>query len=380
MNQMVHLHLSTGETFSGQLIGAPLKAAGELVFTTALVGYSESLTDPSYFGQILVFSYPLIGNYGVPPVPDQDWSQLTNGFESDRVHATAVIVADDSHQAFHWTSHQSLDSWLREQKVPGIVGLDTRHLIHLIRNNPGLSAKLEPVEPQGLRYPDHLERTDDQGFFNPGSHNVVSEVSVTEPVLLGKGNVRIAIPDCGIKWNILRQMIRQDCEIELLPWDTNPESVDCSGWLLSNGPGNPLQTGNLIPNIQKLLEQHRPILGICLGHQLLSIAAGFNSKKMPYGHRSHNQPVYLTGTRKGYMTSQNHGYVIDDSHIPEDWEIWFRNVNDETVEGIRHRTKPFRGVQFHPESAGGPRDTSWIIGQFISEVKRYAGKLQLSAN
>lgn len=369
--QKCQLELSDGSCFDGELIGAPLSASGELVFTTGMVGYSEAMTDPSYFGQILVFTYPLIGNYGIPSLPQGLSWPIPRGFESDRVNTAAVIVTIDSSESFHWNSFQTLDSWLKEQQVPGIVGLDTRHLVHLVRQTPNLLGKVAPESPQGTRSYGEFSTVVDSngGFFDPGAHEIIREVSTKERKIIGKGSHRIGLVDSGAKWNIIRQLVDLGCEVEILPWDTDLAKADVSGWLLSNGPGDPKKTGDLRQRVSKLLTEHRPILGICLGHQILSLAAGAETKRMAYGHRSHNQPVYLVGTRKGFITSQNHGYVVDEATLPPDWEPWFKNANDQTNEGIRHKTKPFRSVQFHPEAAGGPRDTGWILEQFVTEVK-----------
>lgn len=372
MRQQVTLQLSNGDVFRGGLIGAPMKASGELVFTTAMVAYSESLTDPSYFGQILVFTYPLIGNYGVPGMPNEFDVQSTVGFESNNVHASAVIVASDSAEAFHWTSRQSLHHWLLDQGVPGIVGIDTRHLVHLIRESKNLLAKVIPDNGGKERLLGNLDTYKEDGFFDPNDHEIIREVSIPERKIYGKGNCRIALIDCGVKWNILRQLIDLDCEVELLPYDTELQNVDCSAWLISNGPGNPLKTGGVVQEVKKIYEGERPILGICLGHQIMCLAAGFETERMAFGHRSHNQPVYLLGSKKAYITSQNHGYMVKNENQPDSWEVWFRNVNDDSIEGIRHKSKPFRSVQFHPESAGGPRDTAWVLHQFVAEVKRHA--------
>lgn len=369
MRQTCILELSNGLKLEGQLIGAPLKSSGELVFTTGMVGYSEALTDPSYFGQILTFTYPLIGNYGIPTLKNSA-QQIARGFESEKIHASAVILTIDSPEAFHWNSIQSLDSWLKEQKVPGIIGLDTRHIVHQIRGSRNILGKIIPADPVGTRKYDKLALPQNgDAFFDPSEHTILGEVSTSQRKIFGKGNKKIAVIDCGVKWNIVRQLIERDCEVELLPWNTKLSDVDCSGWLISNGPGDPEKSGDLISQVSELLNENRPILGICLGHQILSLAAGAKTFRMPYGHRSHNQPVYLNGTRKGFITSQNHGFVVDAETIPDDWEVWFKNANDQSIEGIKHKTKSFKGSQFHPESAGGPRDTGWIIEEFIAEVK-----------
>lgn len=363
------LELSNGFKTTGLLIGAPLKSSGELVFTTAMVGYSEALTDPSYFGQILTFTYPLIGNYGIPTIIEET-TGIARGFESKKIHAAGVIITVDSPQAFHWNSVKSLDTWLKEHGVPGIIGLDTRHLVHQIRGSRNILGKITPRDATDYRQYKKIDLSNAKNdFFDPSHLEILGEVSCEKRSIVGKGKKKIALIDCGVKWNIVRQLIATGCEIEILPWDTDLSSVDCSGWLISNGPGDPEKTGHLIQQVRELLSADRPILGICLGHQILSLAAGAKTFRMPYGHRSHNQPVFLEGTRKGFITSQNHGFVVDDNSIPKDWEVWFRNANDQSIEGIKHASKPFKSAQFHPESAGGPRDTGWIISEFISEVK-----------
>jgi len=369
MRQRCTLLLSNGEAFEGDLIGAPFESSGEMVFTTGMVGYSEAITDPSYFGQILVFAYPLIGNYGIPPFPKQMTFPLPSGWESDRVHASAVIVSSDSPETFHWNSYESLDQWLKGQGVPGIVGIDTRHLVHSIRKSKNLLGRVIPSKPEGFRDLAKPSLSSAEQYLDPSTLNVLPFVSRQHPLKVGKGPVRIGLVDCGVKWNIIRQLLKYDCEVHVLPWDTDLSEIQCHGWLFSNGPGDPKMTGDLKSRIERLLLKNQPILGICLGHQMLSLAAGASTYRMPYGHRSHNQPVYLVGSRKAFMTSQNHGFVVDDSTLPNDWEPWFRNANDQTIEGIKHKSKPFRSVQFHPESAGGPRDTGWIIEEFVAEVR-----------
>ncbi len=361
------LKLSNGMEFEGELIGAPNEVAGELVFTTGMVGYSEALTDPSYYGQILLFTYPLIGNYGIPPLHKDISIEMSHGFESDRVHAKAVIVGIDSAEAFHWSSRQTLDAWLKEQNVPGIAGIDTRQLVHIIREEKTVFGR---IMPQGVATSGKASSliSKAEKFFDPAAQEILREVSCKKSFRLGRGNKRIGVVDTGVKWNILRQLIHHGAEIEVLPWDADLSKSDVSAWLLSNGPGDPQKTGDLKNRIAGLLTGHCPILGICLGHQLLALAAGATTSKMSYGHRSHNQPVQLVGTRKGFITSQNHGFMVDQASLPKDWEPWFVNANDQTIEGIRHKSKPFKSVQFHPEAASGPRDTGWIIEQFVKEL------------
>ena len=365
------LKLSSGAVYEGELIGAPLKASGELVFTTGMVGYSEAMTDPSYFGQILVFTYPLIGNYGIPLLPKGMELPLPKGFESARVNTAAVILTIDSPEAFHWSSLHTLDSWLKQQNVPGIVGLDTRHLVQVVRQTPNLLGQVLPDGATGSRDYGGTLAPDADGWFDPGRQDIISEVSTKDRRRIGRGKKRIGLVDCGVKWNIIQQLVSLGCEVELLPWNTDfaDVDVDVGGWLLSNGPGDPNRTGDLKQRVATLLKGDRPVLGICLGHQILSLAAGARTHRMTYGHRSHNQPVYLVGTRRGFITSQNHGYVVDEDSLPEGWVPWFKNANDQSNEGIRHLEKPLRSVQFHPEAAGGPRDTGWILEQFVAEVK-----------
>lgn len=369
MRQSCLLRLSDGHEFKGELIGAPVRSSGELVFTTGMVGYSEAITDPSYFGQILTFTYPLIGNYGIPKAPESLEDGLPRGFESLRPQAAAVIFAIDSQEVFHWNSLHSIDAWLKEHGVPGIVGLDTRHLVHLIRSQHNLLGRVEPLgEITGTRYEAQGFQLPESGFFDPGMKEIIRQVSTPEPLTLGKGQKTVAVIDCGIKWNIIRQILEQDCKVKLLPWNYDFSTVEADGWLVSNGPGDPTRTGELVEQVKKIISQSKPVLGICLGHQIICLAAGATTKRMAYGHRSHNQPVYQVGTRRGHITTQNHGYVVEDHSLPNDWEPWFRNVNDQTIEGVQHKFKPIRSVQFHPEASGGPRDTAWIMEQFIAEV------------
>ena len=261
------LELSNGQSFTGKLIGAPLKSSGELVFTTGMVGYSEALTDPSYFGQILTFTYPLIGNYGIPDLAEEAKKEfnLPTGYESLNIHASGVIITVDSPEAFHWKSTQSLDSWLKEHNVPGIIALDTRHLVHQIRGSKNILGKIIPQDATGVRkYPTLDLPNGGDDFFDSSDFEILDQVSAKERFVVGKGDKRIAVVDCGVKWNIIRKLVDCGCEVEILPWNTDLSTVDCNGWLLSNGPGDPEKTGNLKDQIKTLLDSDRPILGICL--------------------------------------------------------------------------------------------------------------------
>ncbi len=350
------LYLSNGIKLKGTRIGAPGPAKGELVFTTGMVGYTQTLTDPSFFDQILIFTYPLMGNYGVPEASFTDADMLKSGFESKQVRTAAVIVSTHSEKAFHWRCSQTLDQWLKKQGIPGLSGIDTRHLAQIVRNSSHLTAILGNETPPS------------PSDFNPGASLVLPQVSTKKRQLIGKGTKRIALIDCGVKWNIVRHLLSLDCEIELLPWDTDLQKVDCSAWLISNGPGDPKETGNLVAQVQSLLHQDRPIFGICLGFQILALAAGASTRKLEFGHRGHNQPVQLLGSQRGFITSQNHGYIVEEESLPLNWKPWFRHLNDNTLEGIKHQTKPFSGVQFHPEASAGPQDTAWVLEDFIQKV------------
>lgn len=342
------LRLSNGMRIAGRSIGAPVPSSGELVFTTGMVGYPETLTDPSYYGQILVFTYPLIGNYGVP-------SAL---LESKKIHAAGVILSHDSASAHHWESVNTISSWLKAQGVPALAAVDTRELTQIIRNSSGLLASLHASGSRAWK----------GSFYDPSQNLILPEVSTRKRQILGKGKKRIALVDCGVKWSIVRALLSQECEVELLPWDTDFSQVDCSAWLLSNGPGDPKNTGDLVPRVRTLLSGRQPVFGICLGYQLLALAAGADTYKLQFGHRGHNQPVMQVGSRRGFMTSQNHGYGVDENSLPEGWKPWFKHVNDGSLEGIRHDSGLFSGVQFHPEAAAGPWDTAWLIEDFVDKA------------
>ena len=350
----IKLLLDNGAVINGKSFGARVSAAGETVFNTAMTGYPESLSDPSYYGQILILTYPLIGNYGVP---DTRINQgLQEHFESDRVMISGLIVADYSEQYNHWNASKSLGDWLTEHQVPGMSGVDTRALTHMIREQGAMKGKLV-VDDQDI------------DFYDPDAENLAEKVCVREKMTYGSGKKRILLVDCGVKNNIIRRLLQRDTTVIRVPWNHPFDAEGYDGILLSNGPGNPVHCTTTIENLRKAIRQEKPIFGICLGNQLLALAAGASTYKLKYGHRSHNQPVKMLGTNKAFITSQNHGYAIDQQSLPADWSVWFENLNDGTNEGIRHNSLPFCSVQFHPEASSGPTDTDFLFDEFLNMIK-----------
>lgn len=348
------LILEDGTTYQGVSFGKEKSISGEVVFNTGMVGYVESLTDPSYTGQILSLTYPLIGNYGVPG--EKTYMGLPQHFESERIHISALIVSEYSQSHNHWQAERSLADWLQEENIPALGGIDTRALTKKLREEGTMLGK--------------IVFQDDVELYDPNLHNLVEQVSITEPRTFNEqGNKRIVLIDCGTKLNIVRSLIQRDCCVIRIPWDYDLLSLDHDGVVISNGPGDPKMCRSTIENIKKNLDREIPTLGICLGNQLLALAAGADTYKLKYGHRSQNQPCQLIGTKKCYITSQNHGFAVDPETLPEDWIPWFRNINDNTNEGIRHKTKPFMSVQFHPEHTPGPVDTEFLFDEFIGKIK-----------
>jgi len=364
------LELSNGIKFEGKLIGYDAAVSGEMVFNTGMLGYSESMSDPSYIGQILVFSFCLIGNYGVPKLINNDFIN-SFGHESSSIKTQGIIVSEIFDESYHYGSMIPLEQWMTEQKVPGITGIDTRYLVQTIRNARNLFGWIIPEgakkENVIKKFP-FLENFKNDEYVDPSKFNLMPTVSTKQRKIFGTGKKKVAVVDCGVKWNILRMLVDKGCQIELIPWDTDFSTVEADGWLISNGPGDPRNTGDLVERVKELLKGNKPVLGICLGHQIISLASGAKIKKMPYGHRSHNQPVFIIPEQKAFMTSQNHSYTVDPSTIAKDWSLWFENANDKGVEGIKHKTKPFMSVQFHPEASSGPNDTAWIISEFINKL------------
>ncbi len=344
------LVLEDGSAFEGRCFGSPKAVSGEVVFNTGAVGYPESLTDPSYKGQILVLTYPLIGNYGVPSA---DPDALESAFESDRIHIQGFVVSQYSRYYSHWSAAKDLAAWLREHDVPALDGVDTRMVTKRLREKGSMLGKI-------------LLSEESLDFYDPNREKLVSQVSVRRPILYERGKKRLVVVDCGCKNNIIRSLLSRDITVIRVPWDWEFFDQDFDGVVISNGPGDPNLCEKTILAITRAIEQGCPILGICLGHQILALAAGARTYKLKFGHRSQNQPCIETGSQRCYMTSQNHGYAVASDTLPEDWETWFVNANDGTNEGIRHRSKPFMSVQFHPEAAPGPLDTGYVFNEFLS--------------
>lgn len=349
------LILENGVEFHGFSFGYQDIAHGEVVFSTAMVGYPESLTDPSYSGQILCVTYPLIGNYGVPANIRENG--ISKYFESDKIHVRALIISDYSFNYSHWSAVKSLDQWLKEEKIPGLFGIDTRELTKILREN---GAMLGKIVPEGF--------SADFEVPNPNLENQVDIVSCKEVIKYGHGDKKVVLVDCGVKNNIIRSLLARGVEIIRVPWNYDFNKLEYDGLFISNGPGNPELCSEAVEHIKIALDGDKPVCGICMGNQLLSRAAGAKTFKLKYGHRSHNQPVRMVGTEKCFITSQNHGFAVDDSTLGKDWEPLFVNMNDGTNEGIRHKSKPFFSAQFHPEASSGPTDTAFLFDEFIKKL------------
>lgn len=339
------LILKDGSIFEGQSFGFEQPRSGELVFSTGMVGYPESLTDPSYEGQILVSTYPIIGNYGVPE--KKLW-------ESDRIHVSGLIVSQYIDTPSHFQSQMTLGDWLKKEKIPALEIKDTRFLTQKLRDEGAQLAKII------------FEK--DIDFVNPNLENLVDAVSTPGVSKKGKGARTIVLIDCGVKQNIVRSLLNRGVRVITVPWNFDIFSLKevIDGVVISNGPGDPKMCDMTIETVKEIMKKKIPLLGICLGNQILALAAGGDTYKMKFGHRGQNQPCIIVGTKKCYLTTQNHGFAID--KIPRDFHPWFINANDDTNEGIIHEKLPFMSVQFHPEVCPGPTDTSWIFDYFLKKI------------
>ncbi|MBT4824232.1 glutamine-hydrolyzing carbamoyl-phosphate synthase small subunit [Candidatus Woesearchaeota archaeon] len=350
------LILEDGSIYDGYSFGYSSSTAGEVVFCTGMAGYPQSLTDPSYTGQILVFTYPLIGNYGVSD-STVDKHNISIDFESNNIHVKSVIVSEYCAEHNHWNSKKSFETWLKENKIPALFGIDTRALTIKIREKGVMLGKIVIDDEESV------------GFYDPNKDNLVAEVSRNEVLSLGNGKHKIIVVDCGMKNNILRSFLKKDVTLKIVPWNYDFNQEEYDGLFISNGPGDPTHCKETIENIKKAMELKKPLFGICLGHQLLALASGANTYKLKYGHRGQNQPC-VRNQKQGYITSQNHGYAVDKNSLPEGWEELFFNANDGTNEGIKHTTLPFFSVQFHPEGSCGPNDTMYLFDEFIEMIEK----------
>ncbi len=388
MYRKVILRLEDGTEFEGKSFGFVGSVAGEVVFNTAMTGYPESLTDPSYAGQIMVMTFPLVGNYGVPDVSAME-NGLSSYMESDRIYAKAIICQDYSAEYSHWNAKTSLADWLKSEGVPGVTDIDTRALTKVLRENGSMMGKII------------FDGDDnDKDFGKYDGENYVAQVSCKETIRYSPEKYSepanrlpedipsfvsadkndaptVVLVDCGVKNNIIRCLLKRNVNVVRVPWDYDFTEMEFDGLFLANGPGDPNTCSVTVDNIRAFMEKEaarggrvRPIMGICMGNQLLSKAAGATIYKLKYGHRSHNQPVRMVGTERCYITTQNHGYAVDTTTLNADWEPLFINMNDGSNEGVRHKRYPWFSAQFHPEACAGPTDTEFLFDKFVEEIKK----------
>ena len=355
----VTLVLEDGTKFHGKSFGYDQPVAGEVVFNTAMMGYPESLTDPSYAGQLMTLTYPLVGNYGVPPFSVEP-DGLATFMESDKIYASAIIVADYSEKYSHWNAVESLASWLKREHVPGITGIDTRQLTKVLREHGVMMGKIIFDDE-----PDNIPTAEYEGV------NWVDRVSCKDIIRYNEGaGKKVVLVDCGVKNNIIRCLVNRGVEVIRVPWNYDYTSMDFDGLFLGNGPGDPDMCEDAVNVIRRQMSLSRkPICGICMGNQLLAKAGGATIYKLKYGHRSHNQPVREVGTNRCYVTSQNHSYAVDAKTLGSDWRELFVNMNDGSNEGVCHKENPWFTSQFHPEACSGPVDTEFMFDRFINTLQ-----------
>jgi len=350
------LVLEDGSVWPGQGFGAAAKVSGEVVFNTGMVGYTESLTDPSYQGQILCQTYPLIGNYGVS----------SRDFESDGPKIAGYIISEVCETPSHATSEKTLSAWLRENGIPGISAIDTRALTKKLRVQ-GVMLGILATDPEKADL--KTLRREAKHIPDPNSRHLVAEVTTQQVRIFNPDRKKtVVLIDCGTKTGILRNLVKRNVRVVQTPAETSYSEImnaAPSGVLISNGPGDPKRCAATIATVKRLLQEKLPVFGICLGNQILALAAGGNTFKLKFGHRSQNQPAREEGTPRCYITSQNHGFAVDTGSLPKGWRAWFTNANDATNEGIRHLSRPFMSVQFHPDACPGPTDTEFLFDEFI---------------
>ncbi len=366
---MASLILKDGTVFRGESFGSATDTDGEVVFNTGMVGYPESMSDPSYRGQILTFTFPLIGNYGVPSSEKNEWG-FSKNYESEDVHVRGIIVSTESRDYSHFAAVSSLHEWMIHHKIPGITGIDTRALTKKLRETGVMLGRIVQ---------DDVEQSVGE-IEDPNDRNLVADVCCTEVVTyepskdaFPNGSVAsIVAYDCGIKRNILRSWLKRGVTVHRVPWnhDLKSSPLKFDGLFVSNGPGDPKKADVTIAQMKWATENNIPTFGICLGNQLLALAIGGDTYKLKYGHRGANQPCieWKDGkpTKRCIITSQNHGFAVDGEKLPDGWQVWFTNANDGTVEGIRHRSGRFFSVQFHPEAAPGPEDANYLFDEFLT--------------
>lgn len=375
------LTIKNGPVFSGYSFGADKNVSGEAVFTTSLVGYPESMTDPSYSGQILCFTQPLVGNYGVPSDTARDNFNLLRYMESPAVQCIGIVVADAALEYSHWTAVESLQQWCQRSGVAAITGVDTRQLVSYLRDKGSSLAKITIGE--------EYDADEDAAFEDPGAVNLVHKVTTKAPFHVAcppshLKNLHIAVLDCGVKENILRCLVSRGASLTVFPYNYPIHKIanKFDGMFISNGPGDPTHCASTVEHLRETMAQHPdlPIFGICLGHQLLALASGAKTVKLKYGNRAHNIPALDLQSGKCHITSQNHGYAVDPTTLGSEWAPYFTNLNDLSNEGMIHKLKPVFSTQFHPEAKGGPEDTAFLFDHFFANIAKYRAGGAESAN
>lgn len=374
---MATLILSDGTRFTGQSFGAAVDSDGEVVFTTGMTGYPESMTDPSFSGQIMVTTYPLIGNYGVPSEELNEWG-FSKNLESEKIQIKGLVVMQVSEGYSHMAAVSSLQRWMEHHGIPGITGIDTRALTKKLREKGVMLGRIVQDDESEISH---------MNIEDPNERNLVADVSIDKPVTYEPNGVEsvgvtIIAYDCGMKRNIIRSFLKRGVTVVRVPWDYNlaSHSGKYDGVFISNGPGDPKKCDKTIEQIKYAVSKNIPTFGICLGNQLLALAIGGDTFKLPYGHRGMNQPcvevicadgsVCEPGKQRCLITSQNHGFAVSEE-LPAGWDVWFRNANDGTVEGIRHESGKFFSVQFHPEATPGPEDANYLFDEFLGVMERH---------